>query len=165
MVRDRQTKGGVLIRARAKADIWNLYRRFKTKFKMTRPKADEHRDYRWRMAMKKRDWAKIMYRLAMQIDYCNFKDEVHKHPDQDNKNSAYMSVWSAMLRVQHMEDEPKNGQSYFGGFEMGWQRELDYAIAEEQDAILDRPILTYRGAKEAREKAEVEQKVKHLLGH
>jgi hypothetical protein len=102
---------------------------------MTRPKADENRDYRWRIAMKKSDWAKIVYRLAMGIHYCNFKDEVHNHPDQANKNSAYLSVWSAMLRVQHGEDQdyrPNNGQGYFD-YSKAWQRELDYASGRFDD--------------------------------
>jgi hypothetical protein len=134
VVRDRQTTGGVLVRARAKADIWNLYRGFSTaykgkgkRYKMTRPRADENRDYRWRVAMRKTDWAKIVYRLAMGIHYCNFKDEVHKHPDQANKNSAYLSVWSAMLRVQHGEDPDYKPQSQIT---FAWQRELDYAALD-----------------------------------
>jgi hypothetical protein len=133
VVQDRQKRGFVLVRARAKADIWNLYRQFSTaykggrtrRFKMTKPKAAEHRDYRWRVGMKQRDWAAIVYRLAMRIDYGNFKDAVHDQPDQSNKNSAYLSIWSAMLRVQHMEDPgwKGNSQPYF----YNWDRELDYA--------------------------------------
>ena len=46
----------------------------------------------------------IAYQLAMGIDYCNFKEAVHQLPDQDNKHSACLSVWSAMLRVQRAED-------------------------------------------------------------
>jgi len=138
VVRDRQTKGGVLIRARAKADIYNLYRKFSTaypkrhlrekRFKMSRPKADEHRDYRWRIAMRKRDWAQIVYRLAMEIGYCNFKEEVHKRPDQANKHSAYLSVWSAMLRVQHEENSREQAtQPYFNPWQSAWDHEQDCA--------------------------------------
>jgi len=121
VVRDQQRKGGVLVRARAKADIDNLYRRFGKRFRMTRPKADESRDYRWRIAMKKRDWVKIVAQLAMEIDYTNFKDEVHKRPDQDNKHSAYLAVWSAMMRVQQAEDH-----EHRPNWPDTWQRELDY---------------------------------------
>jgi hypothetical protein len=35
-------------------------------FRMTRPKADESRDYRWRIAMKKRNWARIARQLSME---------------------------------------------------------------------------------------------------
>jgi hypothetical protein len=41
VVRDRQTKGGVLVRARAKADIDNLSRRFSKSYPMTRPRGNE----------------------------------------------------------------------------------------------------------------------------
>jgi hypothetical protein len=161
VVRDRQTKGGVLVRARAKADIYNLYCRFSTaypakrgqkRFKMTRPKADENRDYRWRIAMKKRDWAQIAYRLSMEIDYCNFKDAVYHRPDQDNKHSAYLSVWSAMLRVQHMEDpafKEVSSQPPFNGWASAWDRELDYA-AGRFDVPDPEPTKTIRSIMEQR---------------
>jgi hypothetical protein len=38
VVHDRERKGGVSVRARAEADIRNLYRRFGKRFKMTRPR-------------------------------------------------------------------------------------------------------------------------------
>ena len=104
VVRDREKRGGVLVRARAKADIYNLYRKFSKKHRMTPPRSDESRDYRWRLSMRRADWVKIVARLANEIDYTNFKDEVHKRSDQANKHSAYLSVWSALLRVQRAED-------------------------------------------------------------
>jgi hypothetical protein len=122
VVRDRQTKGRVLVRARAKADIMNLYRRFSRRFKMTPPRSDETRDYRWRISMRKKDWVKIVARLASEIDYTNFKDEVHKRSDQANKHSAYLSVWSALLRVQQAEDPVQPRTSW----RSAWDRELDY---------------------------------------
>ena len=61
---------------------------------MTRPKADEGRDYRWRLGMKRKDFARLVAALAHEVTYCNFKDEVHCHQDQDNKSGPYMEVWS-----------------------------------------------------------------------
>jgi|GraSoi_2013_60cm_1033757.scaffolds.fasta_scaffold05444_5 hypothetical protein len=145
VVRDREKRGRVLVRARAKADIDNLYRRFSKKFRMSRPKADEHRDYRWRVSMKKRDWTKIVAQLASEIDYCNFKSAVHERPDQENKHSAYLSVWSAMLRVQQSEDHehrPNNAQRYFN-WPDAWQRELDYASGRFDDPA-PMPVKTIR---------------------
>jgi hypothetical protein len=144
VVRDNQKKGHVLIRARAKADIWNLYRRFHAKHKMSRPKADENRDYRWRVSMKKRDWARIAYKLSMEISYTNFKNEVHTHADQENKNSAYLSVWSAMLRVQHGEDHLYRTQSqqHFNSWTSAWDRELDFVSGrfDAQDPVPTKTI-------------------------
>ena len=123
VARDRQVKGRVLVRARAKADIMNLYRRFSRRFKMTPPRSDELRDYRWRISMRKRDWVAIVGQLASEIDYCNFKDAVHARPDQSDKNSAYLSVWSAMLAVQRAEDPVQPRESW----QSAWDRELDYS--------------------------------------
>jgi hypothetical protein len=54
--------------------------------------------------MKRADWAHALAELAAEIDYRNFKNAVHERPDQDNKSNAYLSIWSAMLRVQMGED-------------------------------------------------------------
>jgi hypothetical protein len=102
---------------------------------MTRPNADETRDYRWRISMRKKDWVAIVAQLATEISYCNFKDEIHKRPDQSNKHSAYLSVWSAMLRVQQSEDHEHRpaDQMYFNNFSTAWPRELDYATGRFDD--------------------------------
>jgi hypothetical protein len=95
----------VLVRARCKADIFNLFRKFSGRYKMTRSKADKRRDYRWRLSMRRRDWAKILATPGDEIDYGNFKNAVHERGDQNNKRSAYLAIWAALLRVQHLEDE------------------------------------------------------------
>ena len=69
VVRDREHKGRVLVRARAKADIFNLYRKFSPRCRMSRPKSDESRDYRWRVSVRKKDWVKIVAQLASEISY------------------------------------------------------------------------------------------------
>ena len=76
-------------------------------------------------------WAKIVAQLALEIDYCNFKGAVRNRPDQENKHSDYLSVWSAMLRVQHGEDHdhrPDNAPC-FNAWTSAWDRELDYEPA------------------------------------
>jgi hypothetical protein len=105
-VADAQKPGQVLVRARCKADIWNLYRGYHDRFAMTRPKADERRDYRWRLGMKRKDFARLAAALAHEITYQNFKDEVHHRKDQENKAGPYMEVWSAMRQAQRAEDPP-----------------------------------------------------------
>jgi hypothetical protein len=135
VVRDRERKGRVLVRARAKADIDNLYRRFGRKYKMTPPRSDESRDYRWRLGMRKRDWVKAIGQIASEIDYTNFKSAVHDRPDQANKHSAYLSVWSAMLGVQRNEDREHRpaDQLYLGNFSTPWPHEIDYADSRFDD--------------------------------
>src|SRR6266850_1263748 len=104
IVANAEKPGHVLIRARAKADIANLYRTYRWRFKMTRPKADDHRDYRWRISMRRIDAAKIAEKEVRAILYYNFKDAVHGCKDQENKSRAYIEVWSAMRAVQRGED-------------------------------------------------------------
>jgi hypothetical protein len=106
IVADAQKPGHVLVRARCKADIWNLYRTYHHRYPMRRPTRDEARDYRWRTGMKRKDFARLAAALALEVTYYNFKDEVHRHKDQENKSGPYMQVWSAMLAAQRKEDQP-----------------------------------------------------------
>jgi hypothetical protein len=89
---------------------------------MTAPAASERRDYRWRISMKRSDWAEIMSKLSEEIVYTNFKDELTKHPDQHDKLNSYLIVWSIMLRCQKLEkpgkppeDPPKIFPDDWGG--------------------------------------------------
>jgi hypothetical protein len=95
----------MLIRARCKADIYNLfdlYRRDLTS--MEPPTSDESRDYRWRMSISRREWISLAAKLASNIDYSNFKDVVHQRPDQGNKSTAYARIWGTMMDVQITEN-------------------------------------------------------------
>jgi hypothetical protein len=151
VVRDRQTNGGVLIRARAKADIDNLHRRFGKRYKMTQPRSDETRDYRWRVSMKRRDWVKIVAQLASEVDYCNFKSAVHARPDQANKDSAYLSVWSAMLAVQRAED-PKQPQS---SWQSAWDRHYATDRFDDELAVPTKTIRTVLAESHARDEKAI----------
>jgi hypothetical protein len=73
-VRNNEIEGDVLVRARCRADIFNLFLAFKDKYPMTLPQADEARDYRWRLSMKRADWALVVAELAAGIDYANFQE-------------------------------------------------------------------------------------------
>jgi len=139
-VRDRDVKGGMIIKARCKEDIWNVYRQFAAgyngkkgkgrRYKMGRPVSNKQWDYRWGIKMPRRTWAQIVYRLAMRIDYSLFKGAVNAQPDQHNKHSAYLTIWSTMLRVQHAEEAEREGittQPYFNTWASAWDREIDYA--------------------------------------
>lgn len=155
-VRDRDTKTGMLIKARCKEDIWNLYRQFAIghngkkgkgrRYKMSRPVSHVKWDYRYGIKMERRVWAQIVYRLAMRIDYSLFKGAVDARPDQKNKHSAYLTIWSTMLRVQHAEESGERRddvEPYFGGFTDVWQREIDYAN-DRFDALPPEPVKTIK---------------------
>ena len=107
VVTDNQREGRMLIRARCKADIDNLFDSYRTSFQsIEKPTSDETRDYRWRMSISKPDWIALAARLAGEIDYTNFKNEVHARPDQRNKDRAYLEIWGVMHRVQLAEPAP-----------------------------------------------------------
>ena len=88
---DKIEPGRMLIRARCKKDIKNLHNRYRKACpSMRKPTSDETRDYRWRLSISKRDWAKLMAELSSAVDYPNFKSAVHDRPDQDNKSRAIL---------------------------------------------------------------------------
>ena len=88
----------MLIRARCKADIQNLFDANKNLPSIEHPTSDEARDYRWRMSISKADWVQLAARLAEAVDYSNFKNAVHDQPDQLNKNRAYLAIWRIIMK-------------------------------------------------------------------
>jgi hypothetical protein len=61
-------------------------------------------DYRYRIILSKKDWAIILYELAMEQVWGNFKDEVARHAPYEHLHSGYIAaihdVWSVMLGLQ-----------------------------------------------------------------
>jgi hypothetical protein len=110
VVIDNQRPGRMLVRARCRADILNLYNEHhETLASMEEPTSDPAWGYRWRMSVSKADFVKLAGRLAESVDYSNFKSAVHDRPDQRNKSSAYMKVWQNLAEVQ--QDENRDGSS------------------------------------------------------
>ena len=108
----------MLVRARYWSDIRNLHERFKNDYVMTTPAASESRDYRWRISLKRSDWAKIITTRSAEIDYTKFKSEIEKHADQHDKLNSYLIIWSVMLRLQKLDSPswkkpPKEPPSVF----------------------------------------------------
>jgi hypothetical protein len=97
----------MLIRARCRTDINNLFSANQDLPSLERPTSDESRDYRWRMSIGRADWVQLAARLAEAVDYSNFKNAVHDQPDQGNKGRAYLSIWRVMHGVQNAEGPPK----------------------------------------------------------
>ena len=115
---DKMKPGRMLIRARCKRDIQNLYRRYRAKCpSMRKPASDENRDYRWRLSISKRDWVKLAGLLAVAVDYANFKSAVHQRPDQANKSGPYLEIWAVMHTLQADEDRRDKKSNLLGGRE------------------------------------------------
>jgi hypothetical protein len=107
VVVDLEREDRMLIRARARADIFNLFDANQDLPSLERPTSDESRDYRWRMSISKADWVQLAARLAEAVDYSNFKNAVHDQPDQGNKGRPYLAIWRIMHEVQLAEELPK----------------------------------------------------------
>jgi hypothetical protein len=97
----------MLIRARCRIDIFDLYEANKDLQSIERPTSDESRDYRWRMSISRADWVQLAARLAEAVDYSNFKNAVHDQADQGNKGRPYLAIWRIMHEVQLAEEPPK----------------------------------------------------------
>jgi hypothetical protein len=110
VVIDPQRPGRMLVRARCRQDIMNLYNEHhETLASMEEPTSDPARDYRWRMSVERKDFVKLAGRLAREVTYSNFKIAVHDRPDQQNKTLAYGKVWQNLAEVQ--QDENRDGSS------------------------------------------------------
>ncbi len=108
VVTDNQREGRMVIRARCKADIHNLFESYRVSLpSIEKPTSSESQDYRWRMSISKPDWIELAARLAGEIEYTNFKSTVHERPDQHNKDRAYLEIWGVMHRVQVAEPAPR----------------------------------------------------------
>jgi hypothetical protein len=93
----QKQKGEFHIRARLKRDLENLQRLggFSWKIHRTAPA-----DYRWRVVIDQADVIAILVNLGEAIDYSNFKSRIHELPDQEEKSSAYGTLWSNLYQLQ-----------------------------------------------------------------
>lgn len=94
----RTPEGEVMVRGRVRADLEALVALMR-RLELDPPQilATPHADYHYRVLMTPEAWARTAAALAAEVDYPNFKSRVHGDPERDR---AYMSVWSAMHRLQ-----------------------------------------------------------------
>jgi hypothetical protein len=93
--REDRADGMLTVRARSKADIDSL-RELLPNYTPVRNKGT---DYPWRVRVTAADWTHAMARLALEIDYSNFKDEVTRRQGK-KRHDIYMRVWAAMLSLE-----------------------------------------------------------------
>jgi len=111
VVIDRQRPGRMLVRARCRQDIENLYEMAKDLASIEKPTSDESRDYRYRMSVDREDWLRLACRSAQRVDYDNFKSAVAKEPSQQNKLEAYHEVWAALPKCSYRNARNRNQPS------------------------------------------------------
>lgn len=57
-------------------------------------------DYRYRAAISRADFLRLMVVLGESVDYPNFKGEVATHPAQAERLQAYHEVWHTLRGLQ-----------------------------------------------------------------
>lgn len=90
VVQRQSNPNEVKVRARREEDI----RSIAALIPGARPYATPERDYLWRFNTTKAQWAKALARLANEIDYTNFKDEVYRKSKRHA--GVYGEVWSTL---------------------------------------------------------------------
>lgn len=102
-------------------------------------------DYGCRIFLPRADWNRLGAALAVEIDYTNFKEQVHGDPLRD---AAYLQVWDTMRRFQwrklsqmyycptHRYNPPPNsGMAFCPECEL--LSEVEYDMAELYDGDAD----------------------------
>lgn len=72
-------------------------------------------DYDWRLRCKAAEWATALARLALEIDYSNFKTAVGQRQGKGRAN-IYSRVWSALLSLEDRGRKGGYGKGYTGGY-------------------------------------------------
>lgn len=100
--------GCVQVRARVADDLERLRSFSASRLAATLPGVvpTPHADYACRLIVPQDLWARLAAALAEDIDYANFKSEVHSEPDRD---AAYLEVWSAMCDLQRKRGQYGSG--------------------------------------------------------
>ena len=108
VVRATDEPGCVQVRARVADDLEQLRSFSASRLAATLPSvvSTPHADYAYRVIVPQPLWAKLSTALAEDIDYSNFKSEVHSEPDRD---AAYLQVWAAMNDLQRKRKRHGSG--------------------------------------------------------
>lgn len=101
---DRE-RGTVTVRARSIEHLENLIELLP---EGTRIITNEGGDYPARVRVSTAAWTHCMARLALEIDYPNFKDAVKARQGRKVAD-AYMSCWSALLRLEGKREHKNRG--------------------------------------------------------
>ena len=87
--------GMLTVRTRNRDDIKALKRYFPD----AKPYRIRYSDYEWRIRVPKDEWAQAVARMALEIDYSNFKNEVTRRQGRE-RHDIYSRVWSVLLGLE-----------------------------------------------------------------
>jgi hypothetical protein len=103
----KKHRGKLVVRARVRGDLDNLRNTWLPE--LTNTSELPNRDYAFRAYCTRQQMADAMSRIALSIDYDNFKNEVYAQQGQ-RRESVYHKVWAAMLYLQPAR-KPRYGTS------------------------------------------------------
>ncbi len=97
---DDRGKGTVTIRSRVRSDLEAL----KEKYLPTLGPIQENSqtDYRFRAKAKKEEFASALQKMALDLDYDNFKATVSRRQGVE-REGFYHEVWETLLRLQERD--------------------------------------------------------------
>jgi hypothetical protein len=108
VVANKDDGDSVLIRARSREDIEELCTLADDSeipwLGMDSIQEDPNADYRYRLTVPSKSWAKVAEQIASLIDYPNFKSEISKMDRE--RAELYGQVWADLMKIQYpdMED-------------------------------------------------------------
>lgn len=133
-------KGMMQIRARHDVDLLNLKNEVKC-LKMKKIHCFPDADYRYRLIVWPSELSEVFDTLQDKLDYSNFKNEVHAHPNQSEKYNWYTKVWGIMFGYQREKEQEKLGTyeqrhggqqlSAFGGYSIRDKVDLEEESGHE----------------------------------
>lgn len=84
------------VRSREKADLENLVKY--VPLSEAEVSSSLSADYAYRIVVGKEEVLAILNFLGNTLDYDNFKDMIHRTPNQTHKHNSYADIWSIMAR-------------------------------------------------------------------
>ncbi len=111
IVQDRIMPDQLWVRARVKGDLERFFGEELKELGLTVVETNDA-DYRFRVTTDRLIVENLVAEAVNSIDYDNFKSSIADDKEGDRRHTAYMGVWSTMLRYQKSELalEPKKGK-------------------------------------------------------
>lgn len=118
-------KGTLTIRTRNRADIDALVAGY---FPDAKPWAIKNSDYAWRIRVKQDEWAHALARMAMEIDYSNYKNRVTDLHGW-KRHDVFSRVWGVLLSLRDPVKRPRRRRR-------DWQDWRDEPLLDWRDGTL-----------------------------
>lgn len=113
VVQDNTNPEFLVVRSRVRKDLATIRRRYFNG--MGAIVSNAGTDYPYRAFIAKSDFAVGMTKIVTDIDYTNFKNEVHDHQGEFRAN-VYGKVWGNLWNLEQLEDDAKKNKPKFNRY-------------------------------------------------